>query len=72
MRIIFRIHILSILLAVAGSLVGASVSGAAGVQGSPKVTKRPVTFQVRNVNRSTLPCPSDGASYEVKGHLNAQ
>jgi pimeloyl-ACP methyl ester carboxylesterase len=36
---------------------------------SGKVVKRSVTFQVRNVNRSAVPCPSDGASYQVKGHL---
>jgi pimeloyl-ACP methyl ester carboxylesterase len=33
------------------------------------VVKRPVTFQVRNIDRSTFACPSDGAAYEVKGHL---
>src|SRR4029453_3542073 len=33
------------------------------------VVKRPVTFEVSNVNRSILPCASDGAAYEVKGHL---
>jgi pimeloyl-ACP methyl ester carboxylesterase len=58
---------LSTLLAIAGAMAGpASVASAAG---SPKVLKRPITFQVRNVNRSALACPSDGASYEVKGHL---
>jgi pimeloyl-ACP methyl ester carboxylesterase len=35
----------------------------------PKVVKRPITFQVRNVDRSALGCSSDGATYEVKGHL---
>jgi pimeloyl-ACP methyl ester carboxylesterase len=30
-----------------------------------------VTFAVRNTNRSPLPCASDGALYEVKGHLVA-
>jgi pimeloyl-ACP methyl ester carboxylesterase len=36
---------------------------------TPKVVKRAVTFPVRNVDRSALSCTSDGAPYEVKGHL---
>jgi pimeloyl-ACP methyl ester carboxylesterase len=43
---------------------GAGVGGG----GSAKV-KRPVTFHVKNTNRSALSCPSDGAAYEVEGHL---
>jgi pimeloyl-ACP methyl ester carboxylesterase len=35
------------------------------------VVSRAVTFAVRNTNSSALPCTSDGASYEVKGHLVA-
>jgi pimeloyl-ACP methyl ester carboxylesterase len=35
------------------------------------IVSRAVTFAVRNTNTSTLPCPSDGAPYEVKGHLVA-
>jgi pimeloyl-ACP methyl ester carboxylesterase len=69
MRITTRILILSILLAFAGMSLGASVTNAADPPASPKVLKRPVTFLVKNVNRSILPCPSDGAAYEVKGHL---
>lgn len=34
-----------------------------------KVIKRPVTFDVLNANGSNLACPSDGAPYEVNGHL---
>jgi pimeloyl-ACP methyl ester carboxylesterase len=69
MRTTLRTSIFSILLALAGTLAGASLAGAASPSSSAKVIKRPITFQVRNVNRSTLACPSDGASYEVKGHL---
>ncbi|MBV9213424.1 MAG: alpha/beta hydrolase [Actinobacteria bacterium] len=29
----------------------------------------PVTFTVRNVNRSRVPCASDGFTYSVRGHL---
>jgi pimeloyl-ACP methyl ester carboxylesterase len=35
------------------------------------VVSRAVTFAVRNTNSSALPCTSDGASYEVRGHLVA-
>jgi pimeloyl-ACP methyl ester carboxylesterase len=34
-----------------------------------KVVRLPVSFDIKNVNGSVLPCPSDGAAYEVKGHL---
>jgi pimeloyl-ACP methyl ester carboxylesterase len=58
--------VLPALLAVAVAMPGAtSVAGATTV----KVIKRPVTFDVRNVNGSSLPCPSDGDPYEVNGHL---
>jgi pimeloyl-ACP methyl ester carboxylesterase len=69
MRITTRILIVSMLVAFAGTSLGASVARAASPPGSPKVLKRPVTFTVKNVNRSILPCPSDGAAYEVKGQL---
>jgi pimeloyl-ACP methyl ester carboxylesterase len=32
---------------------------------------RAVTFTVQNLNRSQLACPSDGATYQVRGHLTA-
>jgi pimeloyl-ACP methyl ester carboxylesterase len=35
------------------------------------IVSRAVTFAVRNTNTSALACPSDGAPYEVKGHLVA-
>jgi pimeloyl-ACP methyl ester carboxylesterase len=41
----------------------------ARVRARPKVVSRAVTFAVRNTNSSALPCASDGAAYEVKGHL---
>ena len=34
-----------------------------------RVVARAVTFDVENLNRSVLQCPSDGAKYQVKGHL---
>ena len=61
------ILILSSLFALVWALVGAT--SATSATGPSKVVERPVTFQVRNVDRSLLSCPSDGAAYEVKGHL---
>jgi pimeloyl-ACP methyl ester carboxylesterase len=69
MRVTFRILIVSVLVGVAGALLGGTAAGAASRQGSTEVVKRPITFQVRNVNRSILRCAGDGAAYEVKGHL---
>jgi pimeloyl-ACP methyl ester carboxylesterase len=34
-----------------------------------RIVSRPVIFEVRNTNSSTLPCGSDGAAYSVKGQL---
>ena len=63
-QITFR-TLFSIVLAVA-----LAVPVAADAQpGAPKVIKRAVTFHVTNVNRSALACGSDGAAYDVKGHL---
>ena len=36
---------------------------------TPKVVRRAVAFEVQNTDRSALPCTTDGAAYEVKGHL---
>jgi pimeloyl-ACP methyl ester carboxylesterase len=48
----------------------ALMTGTAGAQPpGAKVIKRAVTFQVRNLNGSILPCAADGSAYEVKGHL---
>jgi pimeloyl-ACP methyl ester carboxylesterase len=66
-RISVRMFVLSTLLAVGGAMVEeASVAGAAT---HSNIVKRPVTFQIRNVNGSILSCPTDRAAYEVKGHL---
>src|ERR1044072_300695 len=67
MRITFRI-LMSSLFVIAWALPGTSLASAAGLNGT-RVVKRPITFEVKNVNRSVLACPSDGATYEVKGHL---
>jgi pimeloyl-ACP methyl ester carboxylesterase len=56
-----------ILLALAVPLADASAASPRG--GANVVVKRPITFQIKNVNRSTLACPTDGAAYEVNGQL---
>jgi pimeloyl-ACP methyl ester carboxylesterase len=35
------------------------------------VVELPVSFRVSNTNTSADPCPSDGATYTVKGHITA-
>jgi pimeloyl-ACP methyl ester carboxylesterase len=35
------------------------------------VTSHPVTFKVKNVNTSMVPCHTDGAAYTIQGHLTA-
>jgi pimeloyl-ACP methyl ester carboxylesterase len=58
-------------IAATPSLAEARSTGRSGstAEGTVKVLRRAVTFQVHNVDRSALPCTSDGAAYEVKGHL---
>jgi pimeloyl-ACP methyl ester carboxylesterase len=69
MRTTSRIPFLLLLLGAAGTLACGGVASAAGPQASTKVIKRSITFHVRNVNGSIIRCPSDGAAYEVRGHL---
>jgi pimeloyl-ACP methyl ester carboxylesterase len=63
-RVTKRIALWAIVLS-ALAVAGWTTAGTAGA----KVIKRPVTFDVRNVNGSRLACPSDGDPYEVNGHL---
>ncbi len=65
----------------AGASVGAplsSTANAARTAGVPaaaaaaaRVRSIPISFTVRNVNRSRVACPSDGKTYTVRGHLVA-
>jgi pimeloyl-ACP methyl ester carboxylesterase len=61
----------ALVIAAAPSLADAARHGRSGHahRSTPEVVRRAVTFPVRNVDRSALPCTSDGAAYEVKGHL---
>ena len=36
---------------------------------APKITSLAVTFTVQNVNRSQVPCATDGATYNILGHV---
>ncbi len=54
------------------SLLAALVCAAvlpAGARAAETIVDRPVAFTVQNVNRSKLPCATDGATYTVRGHL---
>jgi pimeloyl-ACP methyl ester carboxylesterase len=68
-RVTFRILIASMLVAVASAAAGSPGTANAATRSASGVIDKSVTFQVRNVNRSALACPSDGAAYQVTGHL---
>ena len=53
---------------VVGLAIACALPSAAGAR-KPKVASKAVTFTVKNTNRSKLGCGSDGATYQVKGHL---
>ena len=55
-------------LGVSTLIVFTVVLGVSGLSGAA-VIKRDVTFDVRNVNGSVVPCATDGARYEIKGTL---
>jgi pimeloyl-ACP methyl ester carboxylesterase len=50
-------------------LVLAVALPAAAIGAKAKVVNLPVAFDVRNTNQSILPCSTDEAAYQVKGHL---
>jgi len=52
-------------LACAGALLATGASSAAAVT----ISELPVAFQVANTNTSADPCPSNGATYTVRGHI---
>jgi hypothetical protein len=51
------------------ALVATGALAAPAEARTPKIALVPVTFSVQNVNRSQLPCGTDGATYEIRGHL---
>jgi pimeloyl-ACP methyl ester carboxylesterase len=57
-------------LVTVGALVAAQlVLGQGPATAAPGVLDEAVSFSVKNVNTSKVPCSSDGASYTVAGHL---
>jgi pimeloyl-ACP methyl ester carboxylesterase len=63
-----RLHFRSGLVVAATALVAVSVPSAV----TARVITRSVSFDVRNINRSKVPCLSDGREYTIKGHLIAR
>jgi len=55
-----------------GSGTSAAVTAAApATAAGVRARSIPISFTVRNVNRSRVACPSDGKTYTVRGHLVA-
>jgi pimeloyl-ACP methyl ester carboxylesterase len=50
------------------TLTGAPAPGVASAR-SPAIASKAVIFSVQNVNRSKLSCATDGAAYQIRGHL---
>ena len=62
---------LALLSPFASASPAAATASNNGHRGSQRVTQIPISFEVRNVNRSKVACASDGATYTVRGHLVA-
>jgi pimeloyl-ACP methyl ester carboxylesterase len=54
---------------VLGVFLVLAVSPSTAAAKSVKTTSLPVTFTVQNVNQTKLACGTDGATYQIKGHL---
>ncbi|MGP4020445.1 alpha/beta hydrolase [Saccharopolyspora sp. 5N708] len=63
-----------------GLMLALGVAVVPGAQASPSaaptvaaqdIVDVPVSFQVRNINRSAVGCPTDGKTYTIRGHLTA-
>ena len=61
-----------LVISLVGSLLVAGAGGAeAGADRAERVREVPVRFTVINQNRSLVPCPADGKTYAIRGHLVA-
>ena len=49
----------------------ANPKAASGSRATANIVDLPVQFTVQNVNRSLVPCPADGQTYQVQGHIVA-
>ena len=63
-----RMRAAAVYLAAVAFTVAFAIPATASAR-SRAVASKPVTFNVQNVNRSKLPCATDGAAYQIKGHL---
>lgn len=52
-------------------LLGLSLPGAPAGAADDGIVRREVGFEVRNVNRSKVPCDADGKTYTVRGSITA-
>lgn len=59
----------AVLTALLGLALLCAPAGADPVAGSSGYVELPVTFRVKNSNRTAVPCVSDNQPYDVKGHL---
>jgi pimeloyl-ACP methyl ester carboxylesterase len=57
------------ILAALAATMAIGLLGADAQAATRKISALPVTFDVRNVNTSKLACATDGASYQIKGHI---
>jgi alpha-beta hydrolase superfamily lysophospholipase len=64
MRIPYRVLLAAVLVAATSPALGAVATAA-----DAPIADQPVVFHVKNTNHSRVPCPSDGAPYDVVGHL---
>ena len=66
-----RLRVLALTAAgVIGAFAAAPAADAAAATAPASTVKQvPISFQVRNVNRSAFACASDGRTYTVRGHL---
>ncbi|MEU6827191.1 alpha/beta hydrolase [Nocardia beijingensis] len=57
--------------AIGSVLLGMAVAAGTPASAAPAgdIVDREVAFTVRNTNTSGVPCPTDGAAYQVRGHL---
>ena len=59
----------AVLIALVVALAVQGVMAVTAAASTRDIVDVPVSFQVQNTNTSQDPCPSDGKSYDVEGHL---
>ncbi len=56
-------------IAVLAAALCAALALPAAAGAADRVVSQPVSFEVKNVNNSALPCPTDGLTYTLRGRL---